>query len=87
MWIRFSLSNKEIKSYIDWIKANLKKGTYILNDYNNSVYFLHEEDLSVFTLVFGKIYTYIEDPTFDKLQKMLLHENAIEQYKVKYKQK
>ena len=73
------VDNEDYKMYVDWIKRNIpKKNYYIPRNMANYVYFLDEDDLTAFTLKFGMVYKRGIPAGLSKVEKMIIHEEALE---------
>lgn len=73
----------KVAIYKDWIKANLKKGTYHFpRNEPDKVYFLNEEDLTMFTLVHGHVYEIIGVGHIDMtaVNRMIWNATIMEKY-------
>jgi len=69
----------DYKKYIAWIEEHIpKKNYYIPPNQANYIYFLDEDDLTAFTLVFGKVYKRGIPAGPSKVEKMIMHEAALE---------
>jgi hypothetical protein len=85
--IRFLNSNSfsaykndpDYKKYVAWIKENIPKTNYYIpQNAANYVYFLEESDLAAFTLKFGMVYKRGRPAGPSKVEKMIMHEEALE---------
>lgn len=76
---------RKFAEYKDWIQNNLEEGTYHFPYmYPNRVYFLHTEDLLVFTMIFGNVYKKVSEVgVMSKVDKMIAIETAREKYNEK----
>jgi hypothetical protein len=73
------VNNEDYKMYVDWIKKNIPKTNYFIpRNMPNYVYFLDEDDLTAFTLKFGKVYKRGVPSGPSKVEKMIMHEEALE---------
>lgn len=78
---KFIPDEQKITVYKKWIKENLEKTAYYFpRSYPDRVYFLNAEDVSLFTLIHGRVYDYMGEGHIDmsKIEKMILHETALE---------
>jgi hypothetical protein len=70
---------EDYKKYVAWIKENIpKKNYHIPRNAANYVYFLDEDDLTAFTLKFGMVYKRGVPAGPSKVEKMIMHEEALE---------
>ncbi len=70
---------EDYKMYVAWIEENIpKKNYFIPRNMSNYVYFLDEDDLTAFTLKFGMVYRRGIPAGPSKVEKMILHEEALE---------
>lgn len=70
-------TTRVIGKYRKWLEENLPNYAYSVDEQTETIYFLSEEDLLQFTLVFGKSYRSTTFPV-TKLERMILHEEALE---------
>lgn len=62
-----------------WIKENIpEKNYHIPRNAANYVYFLDEDDLTAFALKFGVVYKREKPAGPSKVEKMIMHEEALE---------
>jgi hypothetical protein len=69
-------SEEEMKVYKNWLDECVNPENYRISKDNLSIEFADENDLTMFTLRFG-----MHEKTLSKLEKMILHENSLEQEK------
>lgn len=67
----------DIGKYRKWLEENFPSYAFSVDEITRTIYFISEEDLLQFTLAVGKSYRKVTHPV-TKLEKMILHEAALE---------
>lgn len=67
----------DIGKYRKWLEENLPAYAFSVDELTNTIYFISEEDLLQFTIAIGKSYRKVTHPV-TKLERMILHEEALE---------
>lgn len=79
------LDADKIDEYRKWVRCNLPKSAYYFPRNNSrKIHFATEEDLSAFTLNFGKVYMVVDPIDMTHIENMITHQTVLDRYMGKY---